>query len=327
MEGATILTARHNPMKLSLKTHTGRPDLPVVVLIHGLGMNNYFWDDPRKCHVLGGLTPLTIFLSDTAGQAKNTISFGSAASDIRGLWTCLKNESFSLVSWSQRQPLGPVQLAIDELKDVVSHARKNWPDRPVYLVGHSRGGLIAKRFLLEEGADNFAGLVTICSPHSGTGMAKFSRYLRPVGVFLEKIVPTESRAMLTKALGRLSTFFQSPALGELVPDAEFIASLKEPLPKKLRLLSFGGTSPSLFQLVIRLPAGRQKIIKFPDMLCWAVPSAHLPIELTPGFGDALVSAKSARLSGSRHYDFPDNHVRSAYDHELHEIIADFLKGQ
>jgi len=312
-------------MKLSLKTHSGRPDLPVALLVHGLGMNNYFWDDPRKCHVLGGLAPMTIFLSGTAGQAKNAISFGSADPDIRGLWACLENENFSLVSWSQRQPLGPVRLAIDELKDVVSYARNNWPDRPLYLIGHSRGGLIAKRFLLEEGADNIAGLVTISSPHSGTGMAKFLRYLKPVGVFLEKIIPNGSRAMLAKALGRLSTFFQSPALGELVPDAEFIASLAKPLPEKLRRLSFGGTSPSLFQLVIRLPAGRQKIIKFPDMLCRAVPSERLPEELTPGHGDALVSAKSARLSGSRHYDFPDNHVRTAYDHKIHEIIVDFLK--
>jgi len=312
-------------MKLSLKTHTGRPDLPVVVLIHGLGMNNYFWEDPRKCHVLGGLAPLTIFLFDTAGQPKNAISFGSASPDLRGLWACLEKEGFSLVSWSQQQPLGPIRLAIEELKNVVSYARNNWPDRPLYLIGHSRGGLIAKYFLLEEKADDIAGLVTICSPHSGTGMAKFLRYLKPVGVFLEKIIPNGSRAMLTKSLGRLSTFFQSPALQELVPDAEFIASLQRPLPKKLERLSFGGTSPSLFQLTIRLPAGKCKIIKFPDMLCRAVPSEHFPKELTPGFGDALVSAKSARLSGSRHYDFPNNHVRSAYDRKIHEIIVDFLK--
>ena len=313
-------------MKLSLKTHSGRPDRPVVLLIHGLGMNNYFWVDPQECHVLGGLAPLTIFLADAQEQTKNTISFGTVNPGIRGLWACLKNEGFSLASWSQQQPLGPIQLAIEELKIALIRVRKIWPGRPVYLVAHSRGGLLARHYLQEEGADDIAGLVTICSPHSGTNMAKFSRYLKPAGVFLEKIVPDGSRAMLTKALGRLSTFFQSPAIEELTPDAGFIASLTEPLPEKLRLLSFGGTSPLLFQLVVRLPAGKQKTIKFPDMLCRAVPAEHLPEELAPGFGDALVSAKSASLPGGKHYDFPDNHVRAAYDQKIHEIIVDFLKG-
>jgi pimeloyl-ACP methyl ester carboxylesterase len=313
-------------MKFSLKTSSGKPDLPVVLLIHGLGMNNYFWVDPQKCHVLGGLAPLTIFLADAPEQTKNTISFGTVNPDIRGLWDCLENEGFPLASWSQRQSLGPVRLAIDELKAALTNVRNIWPGRPVYLVAHSRGGLIARHYLQEEGADDIAGLVTICSPHSGTNMAKFSRYLKPAGVFLEKIIPDGSRAMLTKALGRISTFFRSPAIGELTPDAEFIASLAEPLPEKLRLLSFGGTSPSLFQLVVRLPVGKQKIIKFPDMLCRAVPAEHLPEELAPGLGDALVSARSACLPGGHHYDFPDNHVRAAYDQKIHRLIIDFLKG-
>jgi pimeloyl-ACP methyl ester carboxylesterase len=312
-------------MKLSLKTHAGRPEMPVVLLIHGLGMNNYFWVDPEKCFVLGGLAPLTVFLTDAANKSSNTISFGSVNHDIQGLWNSLKSEGFSIASWTQRQPLGPIQLAIDELKTALSRVRNKWPDKPVYLVGHSRGGLIARCYLLEKGKNDIAGLVTICSPHSGTSMAKFSRYLKPVGIFLEKIIPGKSKIVITKALGRLSSFLQSPAIEELTPDAGFIASLAKPLPKELRKLSFGGTNPSLFQLVVRLPADKYKIIKFPDMLAGAVPSEHLPKELTPGFGDALVSAESAKLTGSRHYDFPDNHVRAAYDKKIHAVIVDFLK--
>ena len=29
-------------------SHTGKPDKPVVILVHGLGMNRYIWDDPDK---------------------------------------------------------------------------------------------------------------------------------------------------------------------------------------------------------------------------------------------------------------------------------------
>ncbi|MFC1827916.1 alpha/beta fold hydrolase [Thermodesulfobacteriota bacterium] len=311
-------------MKLSLKTHIGKPEMPVVVLIHGLGMNNYFWVDPEKCFVLGGLAPVTIFLTDTAEKPNNTISFGSLDPETQGLWDCLKSNGFSLASWTQSQPLGPIQVSIDELKTALEISRNKWPEKPVYLIGHSRGGLIARHFLLEEPATDIEGLVTICTPHSGTGMAKFSRYLKPAGVLLENIIPKKSKVMMTKALGRLSAFFQSPAIEELRPDSEFMASIKEPLPKQLKKLSFGGTSPALFQLIVRLAADKYKVIKFPDMLTGPIPSGHLPRELTPGQGDALVSAKSARLSGSRHYDFPDNHVRAAYDHKIHALILDFL---
>jgi hypothetical protein len=155
-------------------------------------------------------------------------------------------------------------------------------------------------------------------------MAKFSPYLKPAGVFLKKIIPGKSKAKLTDALERLSDFLQSPAIEELTPDSELIASIKKPLPKQLRKLSFGGTSPALFQLIVRLNNDIYKTIKFPDMLAGPIPSGHLPKELTPGLGDALVSAKSARLLGSKHYDFPDNHVRAAYDHNIHKIILDFL---
>jgi pimeloyl-ACP methyl ester carboxylesterase len=311
-------------MKLSLKTHNGNPGMPVVILIHGLGMNNYFWVDPKKCSVLGGLAPLTIFLTDSTEKPDNTISFGSLDPDRQGLWNYLKEKGFSLASWTQSQPLGPIQIAIDELKDTLLKVKNKWPKKPVYLVGHSRGGLIARSLLLEESGACVNGLVTICSPHAGTDMAKFSRYLKPAGTLLGKIIPRKSKVMLTQALGRLSEFLQSPAIGELTPDSNFMKSVDKPLPKQLKKLSFGGTSPALFQLIVRLPADNYKIIKFPDLLAGAIPSEHLPGELTPGLGDALVSAASAKLPGSKHYDFPDNHVRAAYDQKIHAIILDFI---
>jgi pimeloyl-ACP methyl ester carboxylesterase len=311
-------------MKLSLKLHSGKPELPVILFIHGLGMNNYFWVDPGKCFVLGGLAPLTVFLTDTLGNAGNTISFGSVDPHIQGLWNSLKSGGFSLVSWTQSQPLGPIQIAIDELKTVLHRTRTKWPGRNIFIIGHSRGGLIGRSFLLEGSAADVGGLVTICSPHAGTGMAKFTRYLKPAGALVEKIMPRNSKASLTKALNRLSAFLQSPAISELEPGSEFIVSIQKKLPKEIRKLSFGGTSPALFQLVIRLPSGKQKVVKFPDFLSGVIPQGHLPRELTPGLGDALVSAESAKLAGSKHYNFPDNHVKAAYDNNIHNIILDFL---
>jgi pimeloyl-ACP methyl ester carboxylesterase len=311
-------------MKLPLNLHAGKQEMPIALLIHGLGMNNYFWVDPEKCHVLGGLAPLSIFLANAVDKTKSTISFGSIEPHTRGLWNYLKKEGFFLASWTQSQPLGPVQIAIDELQTVLETVRHKWPGKKIYFIGHSRGGLIARRFLVEGNGADIGGLVTICSPHSGTGLAKFSRYLKPAGILLEKIIPGKSKAMLTKALNRLSVFLQSSAIAELEPESEFMASIQTALPEKIRRLSFGGTSPALFQVTFRLPAGNHKVIRFPDLLAGVVPPEHIPRELTPGLGDALVSAESAKISGGKHYDFPVNHVKAAYDNKIHNKILDFL---
>ena len=305
--------------------HSGIPGKPVVVLIHGLGMNSHIWTDPDKCFVLGGLAPLTIFLSDSPGSTENKVTLGKVHPGIKGLWNRLAAEGFSIVSWSQSQPLGPIAVAIDELKETVEWTRNKWPAEQIYLVGHSRGGLIARKYLLLKQPENVSGLVTICSPHAGTQMAKYGGYLTPTGAFLEKILPVESQTAVAAALKRLSLFLQSPAIEELSPKADFIHSIAEPLPEKLRLLSFGGTSPALFQVYYKFNQNKEfTALKFPDLLVRAVPAIFLPPELTPGSGDALVSSINSRLIGSTHYDYPVNHVKAAFDTDIQDTILRFL---
>ena len=299
----------------------------MVVLIHGLGMNRHLWTDPEKCFVLGGLAPLTIFLTDSPGDLDKKVTMGSVHPGIKGLWHRLAAEGFSVVSWSQSQPLGPIEVAINEMKETVDWVRDQWPNRQIYLVGHSRGGLIARKYLLLEKPGNVAGLATICSPHYGTQMAKYGGYLTPTGALLEKILPAESQTAVATALKRLSLFLQSPAIEELRPAAAFIQSIDTPLPEKLRLLSFGGTSPALFQVYYKFNQNKEfTALKFPDMLVRAVPAVFLPPELTPGSGDALVSSLSSRLVGSTHYDHPVNHVKAAFDTDIQDAIWGFLNA-
>jgi hypothetical protein len=57
-------------------------------------------------------------------------------------------------------------------------------------------------------------------------------------------------------------------------------------------LSFGVTSPAVFQVTVRLPACNHKVVKFPDLLAGLIPSGHLPGKVTPGLGDAMVWLKA-----------------------------------
>ena len=80
----------------------------------------------------------------------------------------------------------------------------------------------------------------------------------------------------------------------------------------------------MFQVIIRLPAGNHKVVKFPDLLAGEIPSGYLPGKVTTGLGDARVSAESAKLSAGKHYNFTGNHVKASYDKKIHGIILDFL---
>jgi hypothetical protein len=106
-----------------------------------------------------------------------------------------------------------------------------------------------------------------------------------------------------------------------------MTGLKRSLPLQLSKLSIGGTNPVLFHIYLRLPGNNHKVIKFPDLFAGAVPSGHMPKELIPGLGDGLVTAESANLEGSSHYDFSDNHVKAAFDKDIQTLILDFLQSK
>lgn len=319
-------------MRSDLHLIPGSPVQPVVILIHGLGMNRHFWDDPAQCRVLGGLAPLSLFLNDPPDTGEETLfSFGRPDGNSRGLMSVLSDAGFSVAAWSQSRPVGPVDFALAELAHVIDAVRRRWPDRPIALVGHSRGGLIARRYLLDLPADSvIRSLVTISSPHAGTSLAGFARYMRPAAMLLERILPPQDRKQRTAAFSRLAMFFKSRAVEELSPGSGFMRSLDRPLPPEVRTLSIGGTDPVLFTLYARVSQnGEWRGIALPDILLKAVPASRIPAELTPGLGDGLVSAASARLAEASnnivgHHNFNCNHIRIAYNKKVQEVILDFL---
>lgn len=313
-------------MKLDLKFHTGKPELPAAVLIHGLGMNRYFWGDPEECPVFGGLTSLAVFLSGPPGEDNPAkISLGRPNHKVKSIYDRLIDAGISVAAWTQLQPYSQVDAVIQELQAVLREVGEKWPGKQLYCIGHSRGGLIARKYLLDGGNKGIAGLITLGCPHAGSKLAMYTAYLQPLALVLEKMIPKESRGKMAAALTRLSIFLKSPATVELEPGSDFIASMKRPLPGKLRMLSFGGTDPSLLKIYLRPKAAEPwKSFAFPDLLLRAIPSNRLPDELKTGLGDGVVSAQSAVLQGGKHYDLPQNHVRLVFDEAVQKRILNFL---
>lgn len=65
------------PMKLDITIHKGRSDRPVVIFIHGLGMDKYFWTDPANTKVFGKNIPMKVFAAKKTG----TNSFSKKQND------------------------------------------------------------------------------------------------------------------------------------------------------------------------------------------------------------------------------------------------------
>lgn len=305
--------------------HEGRPDRAVVVLVHGFGMSREFWFQPEQCPVLGGMSTVAIFLGDRPGEGEGgRFSLGATSDRWRGLWYPLAERGFSLAAWSQEQSLGPVAHTLAELAALVAEARRRWPGREVYLIGHSRGGLVARKYVLTHPAA-IQGLVTVGSPHLGTGLAAWADTLHPLGKVLHRLLPLVPRSRIGAVVARITAFLKSTATRELAPGAEFVRSLDHPLPEGMRALSFGGTSPDMITLYLRPRAGGEwRAVSCTELLGRVLPAKMRPPELTPGEGDGLVSAESARLPGAPHYDLPANHVALSFAGETRRRILEFL---
>src|SRR5512137_1718981 len=128
---------------------------PWVVLVHGLGMSHRSWSDPFKETLLGGGLSFDHVLTDLQTppdlcQFPAAGRFGCSPplrlSNPRPLsfWEFLKREGCGIAGWSQEKPLGTIDHAVGELQNLL----KEVPQRKkIVLLGHSRGGLVARKYL------------------------------------------------------------------------------------------------------------------------------------------------------------------------------------
>lgn len=67
--------------------------------------------------------------------------------------------------------LAPMLLQADLLQAMLQQVAQLHPDEPISLVAHSAGGIVARIVLVRGGVPHAKALITIASPHLGTGRA------------------------------------------------------------------------------------------------------------------------------------------------------------
>ena len=318
-------------MKLDITVHKGNPEKAVVIFIHGLAMDKHFWLDPLETKAFAKNIPLKYFAArkPRLSHSINKISIGNVPVKINGIWDAVIGEGFSAVCWSQTRPVGPISVAVKELHDVVLKVRKKFPSKPIAFVCHSRGGLVARKFM-ELRPKGIKALITIASPHRGSSLSKIGNYIDPLTKPLKAIVPKDSHGNLSRIVKSLRELVDGKALKELMPDSAFIHNLQDTPSKDIYYLSFGGRKTALLNIYkwekVEDIMQAKSILTIPDSLTKLIPYAARPPELIPGKGDFMVTADSSVLPWStEHYNLQANHFTISWNRKVREKTLEVLR--
>jgi pimeloyl-ACP methyl ester carboxylesterase len=288
-------------MKLDVISHKGSDTKPAVVFIHGLGMNKDIWINPLNSCILGGQFPLKVLLGKMFPE-EQTVP--------QTLYDDLMRKNYSVITWSQKRPAGPIDSVIPELDEIVKTARE-MTKAGIILIGHSRGGLIARKYLMDENR-TIKGLITISTPHQGSSIAGIAKYVSPLVSTLNPLIPGGEKGTVFFSIKRIFDFLKSRALKELLPESNFLKSLKDGPLEGIYYASVGGTNPTLFAF---------RNLAFPDAFERIIPKNIYPEEMKKGKGDGLVSAESAVLPwGEEHHNFNRNHAEILFDESARNLL-------
>jgi len=283
-------------VRLDIRFRKGDKDKPLCVFIHGLGMDADFWTDPARARVLGGRYPLSALLGED-------VEMRTSYQDFEGL-------GFSVLTWSQSRPAGPIAAAVRELGQILL----KYPEQAhqgVLFICHSRGGLVARKYL-EAGADTTRAVLTVSTPHGGTSLARWAAFISPLATAVTRLLKNFDKREADTAFRKILRFLGSSGLKELLPGSDFYKRLRDEKAKGAKYISIGGTDPDLFR-ALALP--------LPQLLASAVPEKMFPEEMRDGRGDGLVSVASSVLPyADEHFNFPLNHASIIFHRGVRDLI-------
>jgi len=305
-------------------------------------MDQRIWVSPEESRILGGRFPVSLLVSEKpesedVGERHGVkrFSFGRPRKDLSTLFHDLKKRGHTVITWSQRRPSAEIDIAAAELREVTTLYR-DCCRSGIILIGHSRGGLIARTHLA-SGDPMVRCLLTLATPHGGSRMARWARYLSPIASLLDQLLPEPEKGTAMYTIKKLTEFLSSRAVRELLPDSLFFRSINDGPVEAVRYFSAGGNDPHLFSLyrTVAKAAGKggtdctvrmQKVFSVPEVLEAALPGKLLPDEMKKGKGDGLVSVASSRLAWAHeHQVFDINHAGILFDPAVRQKAINFLE--
>jgi predicted esterase len=320
----------------------GDPSKPIILLLHGMAgdknhmvapgatTHNHNWQaafaPPRE---LGwSWYPRVGPYSFELDPLKNVTSWRER----------LQQQGYRTAAYSQIDPTGLLARPVQELAEVIDYIRNRYPSAKLVLLAHSRGGLLARKFL-KDNATNTArvgaiiGVITLHSPHGGSILANVANDLNAEILAIEATNPGTYLM-----LDWLRAEVNSPSFLELARGSPFLTDLQrgeQPLPN-VKYVTFGGTSVLYSRLLVWSYSGISAIAQwhwppfyvviYQDQVPWVSPLITGPLcraalsnvlpyafELFEGTGDLLVTDAAAKLPFAAHRTNALNHAEALWD--------------
>jgi pimeloyl-ACP methyl ester carboxylesterase len=345
-----IKNSRDNPMVLDfpVRVWKGAEGKPILILIHGFGATEKSWTNPYEESLVKGRISFDYVLANFEERPSPpyfaprqfrrycfSTPLGKLTSRPPSLWGTLKRRGYSLLTWTQREPYGSIDLAVEELNGMVVESEAIFGiGARLVLIGHSRGGLVARKWVQDhpDKRKRVHGLILLASPNGGSRLADagefFARGIKAIGRFIPRDLSLECGGIL-----RLS---QGVALEELRPNAPFILGLKQKEVEEqrshipyLNLVATSTVFTKLYRISKKDTGEAREVLSLIDSLPKIVPAMMLPHELVQGKGDGLVSKERARIAwvpSESQKEFHINHLRVLIDRDVRREITRFLEA-
>jgi pimeloyl-ACP methyl ester carboxylesterase len=329
---------------------------PWVICIHGLGMSEKSWTDPCAEALIDGKLSFDFILTDLdhppsakKGQAFLCPRFflspplRLATHPPDSFWNSLGKEGWGLVAWSQKKPAGALLSALEELRAILEMLPAQ---EPVVLLAHSRGGLIARKYLQERssGWQKIKAVIFLGTPHQGSQIAGWARSLESgrLASFLGKILFSVLKFLPfpfpagfpSLSFRSLQSYLRNPAMAELRPNSPLIRQMRgmESVERENQIpyFNFIGRRTTYIRIYRQVRFGSQPMV--PLFSLWdglekILPRSLLPPELRQGRGDGQVSVESALLPwASRNLTLPLNHGQLLVDSSVQNQVREILRG-
>ncbi len=296
----------------------------------------------------GPLTPGEPLVLLLHGFRGGPASMAGAPAGRRSWREALLAAGFSTLSYEQAAPDGLLAPNLEQLVEIalgpLSHDAR-LRRLPLAIVAHSRGGLLPRLLLARAGtaprlrgvADRLGQVVTLHTPHSGSGLAGLAIGLDRTARRLQSAVA--SLGLRPAVLAALCSLSASPAVAELAPGSPTLQALaRHPAPSTSSWHTFGGVSADLRRIYALLgPApdgaasastrlartrGLSEVLGVLDRLALLTPA------LRDGEGDVVVADACARLPfAASHTVNRLTHVEALWDATLQAQVVALLGGR
>lgn len=285
------------PLAMIRKRAAGRAEaLAPVVLIHGYGQNRYAWHLPSRS--------LFCYLANAGFDVFNLELRGHGRSRHLGAHPPRKSRAF----------------VEEDLPAAIEEVRSLSGGRPVYLVGHSLGGLIAYAAAAAM-PDKIGGVVTLGSPyHFSRGSLALSLFAKTVGAVDRSMdlghgsIPLKP---LSEAMRIMRGFIESPIFP--LPIRGFAPKSLEPkiLGQHMALAMDTGSVSVLRTMFLSTVQAQQKGAYLGDLSSYAAAfeALDLPLLVIAGSKDDLAPPASvepafarSKSSDKTYRVFPRGHI-------------------